>query len=566
MSKKVQKLQDKLNTALRKQKFDKAFGFYEDLAKLEPAEARWPHRKGDLLKRLGKPGAVVAYARAVDLYSKQGFIARAAALAKLVLQLDASRIDVLEMVDPEAARRLREEVIQTTSVARASRIPAPSAATAVPPTAASSTPEPIAVPTASVEPAVTPDTFKEKEETDTLFLDESSEMMPAPSEVFEPAPQTSSRLGVFEGAPERGEATLAAFPTFDDNPKEASPPAPPAAAAPPPPPPPPIPRGFRDNAVELELVEDIGDDEVRFVDSEEGEGRAEVFELDASEVELVASDEEEAPNAFDSERPDSMELAKMPAMPLFADVSEDALRAIIINAEIVELAPGEKLITRGDESDALFILTDGDADVVIPGIEKAIRVVEGSLVGESCLLSNAKRSADVVAVRKLQALKLTHAAVLGLTERYPEVEDVLFEVLSRRLVSNLLQTSPMFVPFDPETKKQLSAMFEVRRAKAGTKLLDSGKRSDGLYIPLAGRLEADISDEKITVPNGELVGQRSLISSEPSDVTVAAATEVILLRLPAVRFAELAALYPSALAYLSELDDSQMSNVPALAN
>ena len=80
---------------------------YEALQGVERNEPRWPHRKGDLLKRLGREGeAIAAYERAVDLYAQQGFVARAAAMAKVVLAMAPDRVDVLERVDVGAARKL----------------------------------------------------------------------------------------------------------------------------------------------------------------------------------------------------------------------------------------------------------------------------------------------------------------------------------------------------------------------------------------------------------------------------------------------------------------------------
>ena len=80
---------------------------YEALQGVERNEPRWPHRKGDLLKRLGREGeAIAAYERAVDLYAQQGFVARAAAMAKVVLAMAPDRVDVLARVDVGAARKL----------------------------------------------------------------------------------------------------------------------------------------------------------------------------------------------------------------------------------------------------------------------------------------------------------------------------------------------------------------------------------------------------------------------------------------------------------------------------
>lgn len=108
------KLRDKLHRALRKERLGEALGHYQALEIAEPKEPRWPHRKGDLLKRLGRQEeALEAYERAVDLYAQQGFVARAAAMAKVVMGIDPKRADVLERVDLDAARRLHRSARST---------------------------------------------------------------------------------------------------------------------------------------------------------------------------------------------------------------------------------------------------------------------------------------------------------------------------------------------------------------------------------------------------------------------------------------------------------------------
>ena len=76
------KVRDQLQKSLQKERFAEALAHYEALERMEASEPRWPHRKGDLLKRLGRSEeAVRSYERAVDLYAQQGFVARAAAMA-----------------------------------------------------------------------------------------------------------------------------------------------------------------------------------------------------------------------------------------------------------------------------------------------------------------------------------------------------------------------------------------------------------------------------------------------------------------------------------------------------
>jgi len=98
-------LRDQLSKALQAGRFTQALDLYELIEKRKPDEPRWAHRKGDLLRRMGRePDAVIAYERAVHLYSARGFDARATATAKLVLTLDPNRGEVLEWANSAAAR------------------------------------------------------------------------------------------------------------------------------------------------------------------------------------------------------------------------------------------------------------------------------------------------------------------------------------------------------------------------------------------------------------------------------------------------------------------------------
>jgi len=103
-------LRAQLSKALQAGRFTQALDLYELIEKRKPDEPRWAHRKGDLLRRLGRNAeAVLAYERAVQLYSAKGFEARAVATAKLLLAIDPSKAAVLERVDSKAARGFDEQ-------------------------------------------------------------------------------------------------------------------------------------------------------------------------------------------------------------------------------------------------------------------------------------------------------------------------------------------------------------------------------------------------------------------------------------------------------------------------
>ncbi len=445
----VSALAERLDAAVRAKDHASAERLYGELEEADPNEPRWPHRHGDLLLRLGRgDDAVRAYERAVDLYAGLGFVARAAAMAKVILGVRPSRADVLERVDPEAARRLVNQERRT--------------------------------------------------------LDE---IRPVPIESGVPPARASS----------------------------ARPPSRPS---------------LMDEAMRLERAEDAAPDEVRFVDSDES------LLIDITVEDLVGSD---AGDASRPDRPRAEYVARLSSVPLFTDVPRAALERILRDSELVDRADGEVLLRSGEPADALYVLVEGEVEVQVPGLVPSLPVAsivlgEGEVLGESCLLGDAQRGADVVARGAVRAIRLPRALLDALVAESPAVGAVLLELLTRRLLGNLVRTSELFAAFDQATRLDLARMFEVRRADAGTRLIEIGKRSDGLYVLLAGQLEVTTQKGRtIALGAGATVGERSLLSRSPASATVRAVSDCLLLRLPASRFSELAALYPPVLAHLAEL-------------
>ena len=86
-------LHAQISDALRCGHVAEALDLYERIEKRKPDEPRWSHRKGDLLRRMGRDvDAMMAYRRAAELYAAKGFEARAAATQKLMRQIQAHRL------------------------------------------------------------------------------------------------------------------------------------------------------------------------------------------------------------------------------------------------------------------------------------------------------------------------------------------------------------------------------------------------------------------------------------------------------------------------------------------
>ena len=311
--------------------------------------------------------------------------------------------------------------------------------------------------------------------------------------------------------------------------------------------------------IPLSPAPDRAPDEVRFSDSQDAsisvllEDFSESTVVDSSELELVDDDDlpptESAGGQVLAKKFDAY--GKMATFRLFAALSKDALVDLAAAAELVEFVPGAMVIVRDEKAFALFAIVSGTARVIVAG-NPEIRLKEGDIFGESSLLDEGQRQADVKAETPLMCLRIDKTRLESVMAKHPEVEAALFDLLARRLVTNLMHTSPLFAAFDMQGRLELAQRFEVRRASVGTAIAEKGRRSDGLYVILAGNVmsESDVV-ESFRIARGTAFGHASLMGGK-SDVTIRAASEAVLLRMPASGFASLAAQYPPVLAYLSE--------------
>ncbi|MBX3187683.1 MAG: cyclic nucleotide-binding domain-containing protein [Labilithrix sp.] len=328
-----------------------------------------------------------------------------------------------------------------------------------------------------------------------------------------------------------------------------------AAPAPPPLPIRPVP---------LERAKDESRDEVRFADAAvvDASSRSsidilleDVDVLEVVDVDVV-SDKDPSFIMPEAREPSIDHLGTMATFRLFAGVSRDGLLELSRAAEIVELVPGAMVMMRDEPAYALYAIIDGVVRVIVRGMPSGrpdIRLREGDIIGEGCLLDEGVRQADVRAETPIMALRIDKKKLDEVTARHPEVEGALFELLARRLIMNLMHSSPIFSSFDPKARLELAQLFEVRRAAPGTVLAERGRRSDGLYVLLAGNVTAIGDDGTATrIARGSAFGHASLLGTEAADATVKATTEAVLLRLPAMKFAALAAHYPPVLAILAE--------------
>ncbi len=110
-----------------------------------------------------------------------------------------------------------------------------------------------------------------------------------------------------------------------------------------------------------------------------------------------------------------MDPARLKAIPIFSDLSDEEARRLAAFATETSVAEGQILMKQGDYSVELIAIEEGTADVIRDG-EKIASLKEGDLIGEIGLLERRPRSADVIATSPMRVLKLTHWEIRRMSE------------------------------------------------------------------------------------------------------------------------------------------------------
>jgi cAMP-dependent protein kinase regulator len=266
--------------------------------------------------------------------------------------------------------------------------------------------------------------------------------------------------------------------------------------------------------------------------------------------------------ALDADREKRAKPPQVPLQSLFSSFGEDALRALSLAFDARLVQRGDKVIEQGAIGAEAFVLARGELEVLReqPEGEPVLlaRLGNGAVFGEMALLSRAPRAASVVAARPSIVLWISVARLEEVAAGAPEVGTAFAAYCHRRMVANLVRTSPLLGPLSAGERQALIERFASRSFEAGTPLILQGKESDGLHVIASGQVRVvrhDGEDEVAiaALGVGEVVGEVSLVFRRPSNADVIAEHPTLTLFLPRARFMEIVREHPTLLSQLYTL-------------
>jgi CRP-like cAMP-binding protein len=258
---------------------------------------------------------------------------------------------------------------------------------------------------------------------------------------------------------------------------------------------------------------------------------------------------------------------RLPPIPLFSELRAEAFRALLPALVLRRTRPGEVVLAEGEPGTSFFVIARGEVSVtkqLAQGGETVLATLhEGAIFGEMALVSAAPRSATVRAVTDTDLLEFDRAALAALSRDVATLATALDKFTRERLLSNLLQTSPLFRPLDRKQRMDLIRRFTAHDVAPGVQIVTEGHAGRGLFVLLAG--EVDVSkidgESKVllaTLKPGDVFGEISLLNDEPASATVTAARQSTVLFLGKDIFSRLIAAFPEIREYVSSLGEERM--------
>lgn len=275
-------------------------------------------------------------------------------------------------------------------------------------------------------------------------------------------------------------------------------------------------------------------------------------------------DEEEVFNLTDEVGPDARSVNELPSVPLFSDLPRDAFIELFERCPLRRFGPGELIIAQGTHGDAFYVICEGSVRVfrTDDGQRQDLATLEGgACFGEMALLSGAARTASVEgAAEDTQLLEISAPVLAELSRRYPLVAQALKKFCRQRLLTNVMNTSALFRPFNRKDRRTLVERFRARDVERDDVIIHDGGETDGLYVVLSGEVEVSKDGHLLTkLKEGDLFGEISLLQKTPATATVTASRHTTLLRLPREDFDTLISSHPQILVLVSELSDERLS-------
>ena len=141
-------------------------------------------------------------------------------------------------------------------------------------------------------------------------------------------------------------------------------------------------------------------------------------------------------------------------MPLLSDITEEMFVDICRRLHYRRVQKGEVILQEDSIGNSVVIVASGHVDIK-KGEKLLAKVGSGILLGEMGLLAGGPRTATAIAHEEVEYFELTREELEVAAQITPVIIEHLRNFYHKRLMGNLLATSPIFQKFFQVLNKQM---------------------------------------------------------------------------------------------------------------
>jgi len=195
-------------------------------------------------------------------------------------------------------------------------------------------------------------------------------------------------------------------------------------------------------------------------------------------------------------------------IPFFSDLPPDELDRLMAELAVVKLKSGEILFHEGDPGEHLYIVVEGELEILMApntNNELILNIVhEGEYIGEMSLIQHGgHRTASARALGEVVTLSMSRDQFKDLLKRHPHLANAMVRVLSQRLDNTNVATFRDLT----EKNRQLQKAYDELKA-AQEQLIEKERMERELKV--AADIQMSILPDVLPSPEGYDFGGRIL--------------------------------------------------------
>ena len=248
--------------------------------------------------------------------------------------------------------------------------------------------------------------------------------------------------------------------------------------------------------------------------------------------------------------------------PFFSALAQQEQERVSQQMHLEHRRSGDELFQPGDDSSAVYLIKSGWVRLSTEGGVALASQGPGSLVGETDLFLDKRRSLGATVATDAELWVLSKEDLIGLMAESPQIGLKLALAFGSRLAifdqyicNHRLRPLPFLSGLDDDSLESFACRLVPVEKREGEFVVEAGQAPEALFIVESGLVRLPSSEEGgdfSELGPGETFGELALLTGKPHGRAAQAATDVVLWALTVAEFESLAAECPDVRLALSQ--------------